>query len=229
MGQLLNFTPASGGSKSLQLTLRTAPDGTVTGTLVFGGGPLLPPATDPNVGYPPGIADGGIFDLVAVAYWSFEHFPFTLLDGSLDGSRLSFAVDMSELWARWCALQTTIYPLSPAMWVDAGDASEFGTSCPPGGVAYLGAGLCPGSDPQPGLVQQVDCAKLTLCHRCACTLARCWVRAAVQAESLLHFDLQLAGSRADGSVLGLGVYERISEDFVLVHFDKLSGTEVPSP
>jgi hypothetical protein len=98
----------------VRLTLARDSTGNVTGTfqterttvpegLPDVAGPL-PPAEDPDVGYPLGAAPE--------TYAGYVHafppsIPYRVLDGRFEAGRLTFAWSPLDLWNDWCALQTS--------------------------------------------------------------------------------------------------------------------------
>src|SRR5258707_1321819 len=70
------------------------------GQITFGSSAAPPPATDPNVGYPPGIK----FDGLGRPSGAQPGFAFTLAKVTFDGQRLQFDVATKELWKQWCEL-----------------------------------------------------------------------------------------------------------------------------
>jgi hypothetical protein len=159
---------------------------TVTGTIVFGSG-SLPPATDPNVGYPPGVK----WWPTPPPYFLGEGFAYTIVGGKLDGTRLQFGVGTTELWAAWCALQT------PVPW----DATSY--DCLPNWASGGGNQGCFQTNPMTNMTVPVDCGKLYLCDQayqtCTCTASSCAIRSTPPDTS---FDMQLGGTKADGSTSG---------------------------
>jgi hypothetical protein len=98
-GYVENFKFGS-GSDSLKLIFTPDISGQVTGTVTFGNGIAPPPATDPNVGYPPGMNT-----TTTMPNEYLEGSTFTIRSGSLQSNRLRFTIDPIELWSGWCALQ----------------------------------------------------------------------------------------------------------------------------
>jgi hypothetical protein len=189
------------GSDSVALTLSFASDGTVTGTAYFGNALPLAPPTDPAATYPPGYGEmftGGGGSQVL------EGFTFTVLAGTYSAPRLRFQVQPSELWKRWCELQTKIYPYYNGAVSGCGDL--LGYSCLPNGST---GGTATGCQVSPCYQSQpipVDCGKLSLCQSglgpCTCTATSCTVQ--VGPNGSIAFDMQVAGSGSiDGSLTGI--------------------------
>jgi hypothetical protein len=184
----------SDGSNRLTMTLSLADDGIATGTLLLGDGSLLRPATDPNLGYPPGVQ----FPVPAGPLGFFEGFAYTILDGRLSGSTLTFRVAEFDLWTRWCLLQTTTY---------SGWSSDDGGptySCAPNwGWSRDGTTGCVLTDPATMSQLPMDCGKIELCQNspCNCSATGCRVNPSNQPD--LAFDLAILGANADGTISGL--------------------------
>jgi hypothetical protein len=153
------------GSDRVRLVL----DENGNGYLEIGDAPLLPPPTDPDVGYPPGALEGVSFN-----YWDKqglgEGFHYTVVGTVLEASRLRLGVQGEELYDAACAL----YEPEPSV-------------VPPGtGYSCVGANtfnMSPGENGQ-CLVQRVTneayaevsvaCSKLALCWGlCVCSADAC--------------------------------------------------------
>lgn len=198
-GYVENYVFAS-GSGTIVMTLKLT-GSVVTGTIVFGMGTPPPPAADPNVGYPTGIGDqidsgcGQIYPMLAP--FLDEGFVYTIQMGSFDGSqaRLQVGVAMTQLWAGWCLLQTP-YQVAPGSYqclpYTSSGGSEQGDLC-----------TCYGTDPANTMVA-VDCGKLALCMDGVCQCGASGCTANPPPFSSITFDMSVSGSRADGSVAGLG-------------------------
>jgi hypothetical protein len=187
------------GSDTLTMTLDFAPGGQVTGSLLLGNGAILQPPTDPNVGYPPG--NTGAVTLV-------EGFPYTILDGSLNGSQLSFDFSEYEVWTQWCALQTP-YLEDPDS--DADPYYECAQAPPKGGAAAFGSTGC-GYASADGGITPIDCGKLELCGEgggsgvCRCTASGCDAFSPTPPGPSLGVDV--AKTSAQGTLSGnSGVYQ----------------------
>jgi hypothetical protein len=185
------------GSDALTMTLEFAAGGKVTGSLLLGDGALLQPPSDPSVGYPPG-AQFSLADLV-------EGFPYTILDGSLSGSHLTFQVAEYEVWTTWCALQTSYL-------TQASDSGAFGSAsdvyeCVPAVEKEIGPTGCFLFDSMTMSMSPIDCGKLALCtsETCQCSAIGCQVNPSPNPDIVL--DLVLAATTADGTTSGtLGSY-----------------------
>ena len=185
----------SDGSDALTMTIDFAPGGQVTGSLLLGDGALLRPPTDPNVGYPPG--NQGVVTLV-------EGFPYTILDGRLNGSHLTFDVSEYEVWTGWCALQTAYLVWQGS---DSGppDVYECLPPGPDGGAVGAGPMGCEIATVD-AAATPIDCGWLKLCGGfagfgvCRCSATGCLVFSPQSPGPSL--DLVLAGAKADGTMSG---------------------------
>ncbi len=194
------------GSDAVSMTLVFAGDGTVTGSITFGDGPPLPPPTDPDVGYPPGLVTTPGMALPFEP--PVEGFAFTALQASYAAPRVRAQLDPREVWKQWCQLQTTIYPQYNGD-SDGGCGALEGYGCLPnagfGGLEDAGPdGGCGWySCQQPWT--PIDCGKEALClpngSPCTCTATSCTV--VVGTTGAVSFDMQLASGHLDGSVTGI--------------------------
>jgi hypothetical protein len=153
---------------------------------------LRRPATDPNVGYPPGVT---FTDVVGSLPFTgpYPGFGFTLTQVTYDGQRLQFDVGSNELWKHWCELQAPIL-----------DEINGGYLCIHNwGWRSLGSAECSQRDPMTMMDVPIDCGKIALCSLgtdvCRCTAQAC----SVNETATLHFDMVIATPKADGSVRGL--------------------------
>jgi hypothetical protein len=192
------------GSDTVRLSFANDSSGQVTGTVTFGEGTPPPPATDPTVGYPPGVADVGMSGLL----WApLPGFPYSIVAGSYASGRLRIGIDILELWAGWCAMQTQGPDGSP--------------NCGPNGFSATYSG---GTDGQPCVVSvttnggkklQYDCGWFRICVDaptiCLCSPAGC--SANWTPGGSITFDMFLVGDTASGSV-------RESSGTYNVHFMK---------
>ncbi len=191
------------GSDVVSMTLTIAADGTVTGTTLFGGLPLLSAPTDPDVGYPPGSVQNDFLPYLNQP----DHFEFKIANGTLAGTRLTFSLDETQVWAQWCALQTKTYGwynvVSDAGVDDA--ASLLGYSCLPNAGVSETSGVCTLDTPAP---MTVACDKIPLCNvppgigPCTCTATGCsWM--SDPNHGGYTFDMQVTANAIDGTVNGL--------------------------
>ncbi|HEY7371214.1 MAG TPA: hypothetical protein VIF57_03480 [Polyangia bacterium] len=173
--------PSSSDAVKIAFTVDSA--GQVTGTVVMGNGTPPPPATDPNVGYPPDYEAQQPVAVGAPPYIA-EGYAYTMRAGTMVGQRLRFGVSLSELWRDWCALQTPVPGAS---------------SCVPNwGAAFSSTG-CYQVDPATNQMVTIDCGKLSLCWSgmvCRCDASGCQT----QDTNINMFDISINDDRADGSM-----------------------------
>jgi hypothetical protein len=186
-GYLENYKLPS-GSDAIVLEITSGNAAVLTGTVVLGSR-VLAPATDPNVGYPPGYT--GI-----VQSFAGEGFTYHLRNGVRTDARLVFGLDEIELWGGWCALQTP-YEVGP----------DHYECLPNTGTEGLYDKCFLHFDD--GGVSQIDCGKMTLCtltRPCHCTANGCTsgTNSGSVGLATLSFDLAIAGDAANGTVVGLG-------------------------
>jgi hypothetical protein len=205
VGTLDNFT-FSDGSKAITLTIQGSPLG---GVATFGQSSPPPPATDPNVGYPPGFRLGYGSNIGGISAWmTAPHpgFPFSFLNPTLSGQRLQFDISILELWKAWCQLQTPFLAQT-----DAGPMYY----CEQDWTSTNTAQGCVLVDPTTMQQVSIDCEKLAMCGPtagiCSCGSQSC----SSSAYAGVHIDLTVAGSQADGVMLGNG------SGSMKVHFTKM--------
>jgi hypothetical protein len=188
------------GSNAIRLALSVDPNGRVTGMVVLGAGPPPPPATDPNVGYPP---DFLVLTENAPLYWA-EGFAYSIVFGISAPWLLQFAIGNSELWSDWCAEQTPV------------DASG---KCLPNwpGAHIIGTNgspdQCYQQDPANGRKTVVDCGKYELCINypyCMCSTTACVSDPTGSWQGM--FYLAIPDNTATGTVEG------IANSTAIVHF-----------
>jgi hypothetical protein len=160
-------------------------DGARTGVVIFGAGTPPPPATDPNVGYPPGVSMPDRFGSPSIS----EGFEYPIVDGSVTGARVQLTVRLGSLWERWCELQTPIPQTASGTWF----------SCLPNTGGGYGPSGCYYNDPTSGDPVPVDCGKYALCSMwmvCDCEPAGCVAGSVGE----IAFDFHVVGDAGDGSV-----------------------------
>jgi hypothetical protein len=191
------------GSNLVTLTVVLGHNETLTATLVFGVLPPPPPATDPNVGYPPGAdfaldassAPGASFDRL------YEGFPYTAELVSYDGTTLHLGVMLSEIWKTWCALQTAFGPT----YASNLDAGVYGCLPTDVSVEYIPPDKC-ALVTDDGGVTPLDCGKSWLCsigpQICTCSASGCESTGGAPDDL---FTLQLGQGSLDGTFTGSGI------------------------
>ncbi|WP_437595364.1 hypothetical protein [Sorangium sp. So ce590] len=177
-GYVENFKFRS-GSDVIQIDIDTVEGASIQGKVRFGTGAAIPPAVDPDVGYPTSIEPGNYYDTDL----PYEGFDFTMLDAQLTDRRLRFAIDPRELWTGWCELQTS-YLMQP-------DSDAY--LCMPNGGWGTGAAGCT-QDGQP-----TDCGYIALCRIgvCDCDASGC----TIDVRNTVAFDFVVDQQRADGSIV----------------------------
>lgn len=177
------------GSDVIKLTFGIDATGQVVGKVYLGNGTPPPPATDPNIGYPPDQYPNGINrgrgDLV-------EGFAYSMASAVYSSRRLQFGIRDVELWEGWCALQTPV-PDSDMCLPNWSGGSVPGS---PGPSCYQ-------NDPTNGKRVFVDCRKKDLCFMelmCSCTTRAC--SANLSFGATVAFDLAISGNDASGGTTG---------------------------
>jgi hypothetical protein len=168
------------GSDVIKLAYTYDSAGQVTGSVVFGDGVPPAPATDPNVGYPPGLG------MEPFSYAPTEGFSFSIPSGTLASNRLRFGIEVFELWDGWCKLQ-------PA-------PSDDSNLCVPSWSGGYNAGACYMTSPA-GKYVTIDCGKFSLCFMnrvCTCSPVGCIVPPGPD----VRFDMFVTDGTASGSVAG---------------------------
>jgi hypothetical protein len=184
----------------IRFTSTVDSSGQVTVTVFLGNAPPPPPATDPNVAYPPVVS--GLM-LVPSSYWS-EGLAYSMTSGTFQPQRFRFAINNLQLWSRWCALQTPL--------------DDSGLCLPPTWGGLIAGG---GTDPQCYLTNPangqntfLDCGRWSLCTKydvCLCSTTACVYDP--NSGTTASFDLAINGPLADGSVVGL-ISDRANVHFI---------------
>ncbi len=197
-GYIENATFPS-GSDSFKLTFAADPNGNIAGTAIFGRGTPPPPATDPNATYPPGSSYLG--EIVPPGGLT-EGFAYPIEQGTLTPQRLRVQVNLAELYASWCALQTAA-PLAsggcePSTWAGRGSAN-----------------LCQIQNPTTKQWVTVNCVRFALCAfygPCACSATKCGV-STESTVGQVALDIALDGDSGSGAIMGTpGSYAHLTKD-----------------
>lgn len=178
------YTFMPDGSDRVRLTITASGQG----TLEVGNAALLPPPTDPNVGYPPSEADAGfpIGILPLDTSELTEGFLYPLYETQAQADRIQLGVNPGDLYAAWCALQTPYPSYETSFSHDAGYTSvvsgivDGGTvdtfySCLPNEGSMSGPNGCALLGPDGGSTP-VNCGRLSLCGigaACQCSASGC--------------------------------------------------------
>jgi hypothetical protein len=172
------------GSDRIRLTI----DASGNGWLQIGDAALIAPATDPNVGYPPGAYS------VTADVTSGTGTPTELSQGVLypihaatvETNRIKLGIDPKDIYADWCPLQTP-YP---------GPGNEIYTCLPLNGAMSTPGQGCTVLEPD-GTTQPVDCAKLELCFpetACTCTATACVASTVPAGSTVGQYPVELDGA-----------------------------------
>jgi hypothetical protein len=201
------YTFMPDGSDRVRLTI--AANG--QGTLEVGDAALLPPPTDPNVGYPPGAAATGPGQLApASAGVLTEGFLYPIYAAQVQADRIQLGANPGDLYAAWCALQTTTYPSYDTSFthpdagytstfpgiVDGGVVTVFYTCLPNSGSMFSSTGGCATLSPDGGSTP-VDCGKLSLCTlnmACQCTATGCASNQVAAGTPVSNYQVELDGA-----------------------------------
>jgi hypothetical protein len=189
-GYVENFMFPS-GSDALVLTFAADSQGNAVGTIVLGHGTPPAPATDPNVGYPPGLGMNQFLGVPGPGDFYLEGYSYPFDQGVLTTQRLHFTANLNELWVGWCSLQTDVDGSGSCLPNSGGMAAGNGASC-----AY-------GDPNHPGEYIPVDCGKFELCGPlgpCACTPSGCTVSPNETSGEVLSLDIAITGATANGTV-----------------------------
>jgi hypothetical protein len=184
-GYFENFRFPS-GSDNVAMTLALGADGmTVTGGVLFGQGPPPAPPTNPNVGWPP--PNGLNASSIVI-----EGYDYLVIQGLLQGTRLTLQVLSDQPFGAWCQLQTMTYPWGGGSY-----------RCVPNWGSSMGS-ECELTPPDGGAPLPIDCQKMAICQNsiCACTATGCTLAAPLTSGDV-HFDMQLTTGHLDGSTAGL--------------------------
>jgi hypothetical protein len=188
------------GSDTVSMNLIVNGDGSVTGTLTFGDVAPLGPPTDPDATYPPGFGEPG-----SVPNNPVEGFAFTVMSGTLAGSRVTLQVQEYEVWKAWCELQTKIYPQYNGE-SDGSCGPLIGYGCLPNVATMDIPSGCAWTSCEVKTPTAIDCGKRALCgggfQVCHCTATACTANIG-PAGMTIAFDMQLSGGALNGSVVGI--------------------------
>jgi hypothetical protein len=196
-GYVENYTFPS-GSSAVHLTFATDASGNVAGQVAFGQGPPPPAPTNPNIGYPPALESlysGGTGPGPVYQGYIAEGYIYQIDQGTFASDRLRFDISLNQLWAGWCALQTT--PAGSPTCVANANVG-FGTTQ---------GGTCTYTDTTTSTESPIDCVKAGLClfpnGPCDCSAGGpCKLSTRVGPST--NFDVFMTGDTASGSVVGIG-------------------------
>jgi hypothetical protein len=192
------------GDDAVTLFVKTFDSTSITGAIVFGSGELPPIATDPLRAYLPPNAYLPDYpdippDTMPPRPWG--GYALSLVNGTVEGTRVRFTVHAAEQWRTWCELLAG-YPNGlcvPTPYIDnLGEGGYPGTSSECEGLECRLDGV------------HFDCAKLGLCvgvgangtEGAYCTCEGCGCTASVSSLHLA-FDFQLRDNGALEGVVGV--------------------------
>ncbi|MBM4364020.1 MAG: hypothetical protein FJ104_15175, partial [Deltaproteobacteria bacterium] len=170
------------GLGCLRLAVDRAGSGTVTWLSPAEPAGPFAAATDPSVGYPPGLDPGGY---ATAAASPLSGVAYRVLDGWVDGETLSFWVSPVDLWTDWCEL-----------------ASPFAVTAGPSGIDYRcapGGVTTPDVDPGRQALCGSSCLLPDNCETPLCSCDRSGCRAALQNEAIPFTVRRTQGSRLVGA------------------------------
>ena len=183
------------GSNAIRLTLAVDDYGQVAGMVWLGNGQPPPPATDPDVGYPPEpwVRSNQYGQLSN--YWA-EGFGYSMTNGTFSPDRLQFSIDNEELWSGWCALQPTTWANDGGSFLPNWDSTST--------TLANGQPYCYQTNPANKQVVVRDCGKLDLWNSgvCTCSTTSCEYQPN-SSDSMAAFDLALSNGTAAGTVYQL--------------------------
>jgi hypothetical protein len=174
-------------SGSNRIRIRFDRDGT-SGVVIFGEGTPPPPATNANVGYPPG-------DWYTTTRWEelvLEGVEYRFDRATNTLTHVVVAPDMDQIWATWCGLQIPIFAAQPPLpdWIGI---------LPPFERIQTGDGTCAYTDRRTGDRVAIDCARLLLAapSPCDCTPDGCFVHHGWE----FMIDFQVSGDQGTGHIM----------------------------
>jgi hypothetical protein len=183
------------GSSMVLLTFAADANGIVKGNVVFGMGTPPPPATDPDVGYPADLLSSALIPNAPTPggyrMYIAEGYAYAFDGGSRGASRLQLTINMAQLWAGWCALQT------PPSDGSGGCLPNLGEGAGPPGTSE-----CALQNPKTNKYDMpIDCGKFALCWGaqpvCTCTANACAVETV--GDDIATFDLFLVENQGTAS------------------------------
>jgi hypothetical protein len=190
--QAYTFSPD--GSDRVRLKI----DASGHGTLQVGDAAVLPPPTDPDVGFPSGVRDYPDPTTVLA-----EGFLYPTYAAQVQSARVQVGINPNDLEAAWCALQTP-YPLASGITLADG-GGHFDYTCTPTYTLLSptpGSASCSYSD---GQGHSVDCDKFYLCQdvfACDCIESTCTGRQVPTGTPVGQYPIELdAALDATGTTL----------------------------
>jgi hypothetical protein len=198
------YTFMPDGSDRVRLTI----DANGQGTLEVGNAALLPPPTDPNVGYPPGLVIDSPELAPALTGQLVEGFLFPIYATRVQADRIQLGAQSTDLYAAWCALQTPIpsyettitpdggIPTSISGASDAGVVSTFYTCAPNLPSMISPTTGCVLINPDQTTIP-IDCGKFALCEGslgCQCNASGCASEQVAAGTPVGNYGTELDGT-----------------------------------
>ena len=175
------------GSDAIRITL----DENGEGTLEVGEAPPLPPATNPDVGYPEGEEGSPTHANVLLR----SGFSYSVEGATVEDRRLRLGINLYELYDGWCEMQTAYL-----------DEASSTYHCLPNSSGGADDGQCFLDDPETGEPIYVDCVKIGMCMGgdvCSCTAEGCNARFETRSVRL-DAALESAGDELEGTLTVAG-------------------------
>lgn len=187
------------GTDRVRITI----DAMGNGTLQVGDMPLLPPPSDPDVGYPPAVAQ--VLHNPALNYKIYDGIAYPLQNLRVEAERVRFSFDAHAAFSQWCALQPPqLETGTNPPWYSCVNHPNYGENDTCQATA---------SDGQTGI--PVDCGKAMLCGLetfvCTCDATSCATELG-RAVNLMDAALDETGEHLNGTLLtaGTGVAIRLT-------------------
>ena len=165
----------------------------ICGTITFGThtAPVAypPPATDPTAVYPPAGFSSSVRAMNGMMT-PILGLPYTILNGRIDGQRVSFGFSVNEILKSWCALQTSYAWDDSCTWFGCLPNGSIVGSTDPAGTCTIATA---------GQKKTYSCAQTMMCNmspRCSCDATHCVATSSTGST----FDLIFA----DGGATGVG-------------------------
>ena len=171
--------------------IRIALDQNGEGTLEVGAAPAIPPATNPDVGYPEGESDRPGAGATGPSVVLRSGFTYTVQGATVEDRRLRLGVNLHELYEGWCAMQTPYL---------AEESSTY--HCLPISSGGFDGSQCFLDDPETGEPIYADCAKIGMCTIggvCSCTADGCVASSEINVR--LDAALESAGDELEGTLV----------------------------
>ena len=135
------------------------------GTLEVGEAPPIPPATNPDVGYPEEDLGHPSAGATGPSIELRSGFSYTILGATVEARRLRLGISLLELYTDWCEMQTPYF-----------DEESSTYHCLPVSSGGFDGSRCYLDDPETGDPIYADCAKIGMCSTgrvCSCTAEGC--------------------------------------------------------